>query len=150
MIVIYSPKDGEGGTYDADELTCSEAEAVCRATDMQWGQVLQDLRVQAPSAMRAVAWAWRKRTEPTLRYSHFDPPLRALKARLTTEEIPDLIDQVSRSPMSAALRRQALAEILVLAVDPEAAQKAIDNAAAPKAQATTPETSESSGVTTNS
>jgi hypothetical protein len=151
MIVIYTPADGTGGEYDAGDLTCGEAEAVCRATDMSWPQLEQALRQQAPSAMRGIAWASRKRAEPTLRYSHFDPRLKDLRARFTTEEIPEFMATEARSSMTDAQRQQVRAEVVAMAVDPAAAQAAVDAVAAPKEQpsATSTSTSESSASDTS-
>jgi hypothetical protein len=133
VIVIYDPRDGTDPVpYDADELTCGEADAVCRATDMQWPEVGQALRQQSPGAMRAVAWAWRKRADPTLRLAAFDPPLKALKARFSTEEIPDFIRQLDRAAISPEERAQGLREIVDFAVDPEAAAKVIEAEDGPK------------------
>lgn len=151
MIVIYTPKGEEPGYYDAEELACSEADAVSRATELEWAAVGLALRRQAPSAMRAVAWAWRKRQEPTLRFSQFDPPLKALKARFSTEEIPDFLTQIDRSNFTEAERAQALREVVDMAVDPAEAQAVIDQASAPKAEAAPePQPSLSSDATTSS
>lgn len=134
MIVIYQPKGAEPEQYDADELACSEADAVCRVTEMQWVEIGQALRQQSPAALRAVAWAWRKRSEPTLRLSAFDPPLKALKARFDTEEIPDFLKQLGRTGLTAAERAQALQEVVDMALDPDAAAAVIEAETAPKAQ----------------
>lgn len=148
MIVIYDPRDGtEPARYDADELTCGEADAVCRVSDLQWAEVGQALRQQSPGALRAVAWAWRKRQDPTLRLTAFDPPLRALKARFSIEEIPDFIQQIDRSGLTAEERAQALREVVDMAVDREAAAKVIEDG--PKALVG-PALSGSSGSATSS
>lgn len=150
MIVIYQPKGADPEQYDAEELTCSEADAVCRATDMQWAEVGQALRQQSPGVMRAVAWAWRKRAEPTLRLGEFDPPLKALKARFDTEEIPDFLKQLNRAPLSPAERTQALREIVDTALDPEAAAKVIEAEDGPKDPAPAAAASPSSAANTSS
>lgn len=139
MIVIYTPEDGVPREYDAEGLTCAEADAVCRATDMGWGALRLALRNQAPAALRAVAWAWTKRSQPDLRLSHFDPPLKAVKARFAADEVDELLEQVDVSPLSAQEREQVRRELVMLALDKDAVQAAIDeHDAGPKAPATIP------------
>lgn len=151
MIVIYSPKGEEPREYDAEELTCGEADAVCRAVDLEWAQVRQALRSQAPGALRAVAWAWEKRGEPTLRFSAFDPPLKALKARFSVEEIPDFLDMVDRSPaFTPDMRAQVRQEVVALAMDPDGAQAALAAHDAPKEPAPSDAPSDSFAASTSS
>jgi hypothetical protein len=139
MIVIYTPEDGVPREYDAEGLTCAEADAVCRATDMGWGELRLALRNQAPAALRAVAWAWTKRSQPDLRLSHFDPPLRSVKARFITDEVDELLDQVDVSPLTGPQREQVRRELVMLAMDKDAVQAAIDeHDDGPKAPATIP------------
>lgn len=133
MIVIYTPKDAEGAEYDSEELACSEADAVSRATELQWAQMGQALRQQSPAAMRAVAWAWRKRAEPTLRLSQFDPPLKSLKARFSTDEIPDFLRVVARSSFTPEQREQVYREVVDLALEPAEAERLVAEARDPKA-----------------
>lgn len=150
MIVIYTPKGEQPRQYDAEELTCGEADAVCRATDMEWAQVRQALRNQAPGALRAVAWAWEKRAEPTLRLTHFDPPLKALRARFDAEEIPDFLDMVDRSPtFTAEMRLQVRQEVVALAIDREAVAEAVADHDVPKAPAADPASPSSAAITSS-
>jgi hypothetical protein len=138
MIVIYTdPNDGVPREFDADLLTCGEADAVSRAIDVPWAAMGQALRNKSPQAMRGIAWAWLKRQQPTLRFSHFDPLLKSLTARFGTEEIPDFLDMVDRSPLTPEQREQAAAEVIANALDPEAARQAIADHHAPKEPAGT-------------
>lgn len=127
MIVIYTPAGEESRAYDAEGLTCGEADAVCRVMDMEWARVRQALRNHEPSALRAVAWVWEKRADPQLRYSHFDPPLKAVKARVDAEEIPELLRLVDSNPQfTEAMRAQARRECVDQAMDPDAARAAVE------------------------
>lgn len=136
MIVSYTPEDGEQAGqelhYDASRLRCGEVEAVEGATALQWVEISQALRNQSPRAMRAVVWALRKRAEPTLRYSHFDPMAAELKALFSTVEIPDFWAMVQRS-MNAAEQAQVEQEIVAFAVDPAAARAVLAELKDPKA-----------------
>jgi hypothetical protein len=152
MIVIYTdPADGADRHLDADLLTCGEADAVSRAIDLPWSGMGQALRNKSPQAMRGIAWAWLKRETPTLRFSHFDPLLKSLTARFSTEEIPEFLDVVDRSPLTTEQRAQARAEVIANAMDPDTARKIIAEHDAPK-EPEIPESdlSLSSGATTSS
>lgn len=152
MIVMYTPAGMEPRQYDAEELTCGEADAVGRATDLSWQQVRQALRSQEPGALRAVAWAWEKRQEPTLRFSHFDPPLKTLKARFSNDEIPEFLTMADQSGMNAAQRERIGHEVVMYAVDPDGARQAVADHNAPKEPVSLdePAPSDSSGTSGNS
>lgn len=140
MIVIYTPEGAEPEHYNAQDLLTSEASAVCSATDMQWAQVDQALRQQSPAAMRAVAWARRKRADPALRLAAFDPPLRTLQVKFATEDIPEFLRQLDRATYTPREREQAQQEVIDMALDPDAARKIIAESQAPKDPEPDPET----------
>jgi hypothetical protein len=62
---------------------------------------------------------------PTLRFTHFDPPLKTLKARFAVEEIAELLDLVDGGNFSPEERAQAREEVVALALDPDAARSAV-------------------------
>lgn len=94
MIVSYTPVDGPVEEVSTDDLSAIESSVIESATGLDWDDVEKALKGQSPTAMRAVLWAFRKRTEPTLRFSAFDVPgwKRRLKASLEYEDILDLVE----------------------------------------------------------
>lgn len=94
MIVSYKRDDGTTEEVSTDDLSAIESATIESATDLEWDDVERALKSQRPTAMRAVLWVFRKRGEPTLRFSAFDVPgwKRRLKARLEREEILDLVE----------------------------------------------------------
>lgn len=94
MIVSYKRDDGTVEEVSTDDLSAIESAAIESATDLEWDDVESALKGQRPTAMRAVLWVFRKRAEPTLRFSAFDVPgwKRRLKVSLGREEILDLME----------------------------------------------------------
>jgi hypothetical protein len=94
VIVTYTPADAPVEAYSTDDLSAIESAAIESVTGSEWSEVEDSLKGQKPTAMRAVLWAFRKRQEPTLRFSEFDVPgwKRRLKARLAREEVLDLVE----------------------------------------------------------
>lgn len=94
MIVSYKHADGSVEEVSTDDLSAIESAAIESATGLEWDDVERALKSQSPTAMRAVLWAFRKRQEPTLRFSAFDVAgwKRRLKARLEREELLDLVE----------------------------------------------------------
>lgn len=154
MIVIYTdPADGAVHEYDADALTCGESDAISRAIDLPWPMMSQALRNQAPQAMRGIAWAWRKRAEPTLRFTHFDPLIKSLKAKFADDDIPDFLAMLDRSKsFSPPEREQARDEVIAKAMDPDAARQIIAEhlGASPKDETENPSPSPSDSSDTSS
>lgn len=93
MIVSYKRDDGTVEEVSTDDLSAIESAAIESATELEWDDVERALKSQRPTAMRAVLWVFRKRAEPTLRFSACDVPgwKRRLQARLEREEILDLV-----------------------------------------------------------
>lgn len=98
MIVSYKHEDGTLEEVSSDDLSAIESAAIESATGLEWDDVERALKSQNPTAMRAVLWAFRKRGEPTLRFSAFDVAgwKRRLKARLEREEILDLVETLRK------------------------------------------------------
>lgn len=100
MIVSYRHEDGTVEEVSTDDLSAIESSVIESATGMDWDDVDTALRSQAPTAMRAVLWAFRKRKQPTLRFSDFDLPgwKRRTKARLEYPEILDMVEALLKNP----------------------------------------------------
>jgi hypothetical protein len=80
-----------------DDLSALEAAAIEEAMgDTPWRAVEDRLRGQDPTAMRAVLWAFRRRTEPQLAFADFDVPgwRRRLTARIDRAEIDDVLQNL--------------------------------------------------------
>lgn len=104
MIITYSQPDGTVEQVSTDTLSAIESAAIEDAMDGTAWRVVEDrLRSQDPTAMRAVLWAVRKRTEPTLAFADFDVPgwRRRLKARIERPEIDDLFDNLMAEALAA-------------------------------------------------
>ncbi|MGW4883360.1 hypothetical protein [Streptomyces murinus] len=80
-----------------DDLSAIEAAAIEEAMgDTPWRAIEDRLRGQDPTAMRAVLWAHRRRSEPGLGFGEFDVPgwRRRLTARIERAEIEDVLDNL--------------------------------------------------------
>lgn len=102
MIVSYRQDDGSLLEVSTDDLSAIESSVIESATGLDWDDVDTALRSQAPTAMRAVLWVFRKRQQPTLRFSDFDLPgwRRRTKARLEYAEIFDMVEALVKNPES--------------------------------------------------
>jgi hypothetical protein len=102
VIVSYRQEDGTVEEVSTDDLSAIESSVIESATGMDWDDVDTALRQQAPTAMRAVLWVFRKRQQPTLRFSDFDLPgwKRRTKARLEYPEILDMVEALVKNPES--------------------------------------------------
>ncbi|WP_327230804.1 hypothetical protein [Streptomyces murinus] len=97
MIISYRQDDGSVERVSTEDLSAIEAAAIEEAMgDVPWRAVEDRLRGQDPTAMRAVLWAHRRRTEPGLAFSAFDVPgwRRRLTARIERAEIEDVLDNL--------------------------------------------------------
>ncbi|MFD8797205.1 hypothetical protein [Streptomyces atroolivaceus] len=93
MIIVYTPEGGEQEQYDARKLLSSEAAVVARTLGMKWPQVKEALGEDDPEAMRAVAWVMRKRQDPQLRFSDFDPGVDEVSTKWDQREITDFVTE---------------------------------------------------------
>lgn len=102
MIVSYRHEDGTVDEVSTDDLSAIESSVIESATGLDWDDVDSALRQQQPTAMRAVLWAFRKRQQPTLRFTEFDLPgwKRRTKARLEYPEILDMAEALVKNPES--------------------------------------------------
>jgi hypothetical protein len=127
VIISYRQDDDTVETVSTDDLSAVEAAAIESCTGMEWAQVDEALRTQSPTAMRAVLWAFRKRQQPTLRFSEFDVPQwrRRLKARLEYEEILDVVEKLRRDGVSDDVFDTYLGHVRTLAHDQADVEKAV-------------------------
>lgn len=153
MIVSYRQEDGTVEEVSTDDLTAIESAAIESVTGQEWGEVENALRTQAPTAMRAVLWVFRKRQQPTLRFSEFDVAgwRRRLKARLEYEEILDLVEGLRRENSEPEHFDEMLHHMRALAHDTADVDKAVTETApkgATVAPAEAPAESASSSTST--
>ncbi|MEV6803136.1 hypothetical protein [Streptomyces sp. NPDC051132] len=134
MIVSYTHDDGTVEQVSTDELSTVESAAIEKVTGLDWASVERALRVQDPTAMRAVLWTHRKRSNPPLRFSDFDVPAwkRRLRARLEREEIEDIVEELLRDDDSEQARDEALHYLRKFAVDPADVDAVWADATGPK------------------
>ncbi|MEV0441803.1 hypothetical protein AB0I84_05830, partial [Streptomyces spectabilis] len=140
MIIVYTPAGGEPEQYDASTLRVSEVSIVQRTIDMKWADIKDGLAAEDLDAMRGIIWVIKKRSQPSLRFSEFDPGITEMVTRMSIEETREYITnalviveedpQVSRDEILAALRKLpeacidpqwAEAEITAQAEGPKAA-----------------------------
>lgn len=97
MIIAYRQDDGSVERVSTDDLSALEAAAIEEAMgDVPWRGIEDRLRAQDPTAMRAVLWCFRRRTEPELAFADFDVPgwRRRLSARIERSEIDEVLNNI--------------------------------------------------------
>ncbi|MFZ3558167.1 hypothetical protein [Streptomyces sp. BH055] len=146
MIIEYTPEGSETvEVLDAGRMRASEVQAIERAADMKWAAVVEGLESGDVTAIRVVGWAVKKRTEPTLRLSDFDPYDDEVRVRLGARELPvyatELVRRYGDNPEDLAA---AFDELREAAFDREVCEVAIKEATAPKAPAPAPATTDGS------
>lgn len=133
MIIIYSPEGTEPEHFDAGRMRASEIQIIERTADARWDDIREAMSDGDINAMRVVAWAVKKRTEPALRYSDFDPWEGELRVRLDGREVHAYAERIvakyGDNPDDLAA---AFDELRDSAADPEVAEKAIADVTAPK------------------
>ncbi|MFI7394010.1 hypothetical protein [Streptomyces tendae] len=104
MIITYKQDDGTVEELSTDDLTAREAADIEAAMGGdQWQRIEALLNLQDPTALRAVVWIFRRRSEPDLKFEDFDVPgwRRRLKARITRAEIEDALNNTMLQAISA-------------------------------------------------
>jgi hypothetical protein len=140
VIVIYTPKGGEPQHYDATSLRVSEAAIVQRTVDMKWQEILSGLDQDDLDAMRGIVWVIKKRSEPSLRWSDFDPGVLELTSRMDEDEMERWITAMVAAA-DAELEWETVQKIVdsridEVAVNPERAREVLAaQAPSPKAEA---------------
>lgn len=155
MLIVHTPAGGEVEQFDIRSVRVNEASIVSRAMDKTWKQIKERLADDDPEAMQAVAWVIKKRSEPALRLSDFNPVADELAVRLDKSEVENWVTEAMAALDNTATPEQALKvmqPIVDASVDPEFARELILRlAAAPKDLAdSAAETEESSGTTEES
>ena len=143
MIISYRQDDDTVETVSSEDLSAVESAAIESVTGKDWSDIDSALRAQDPTAMRAILWAFRKRSQPTLRFSEFDVPRwrRRLKARLEYEEILDLVEALRRDAADDEEFEGLLRHMRALAHRPDDVDKAVAETG-PKADQTVGEQQE--------
>ncbi|MGW0131889.1 hypothetical protein [Streptomyces sp. NPDC003299] len=97
MIISYRQDDDSIERVSTEDLSAIEAAAIEQAMgDTPWRLIEDRLRGQDPTAMRAVLWAVRRRSNPDLSFADFDVPgwRRRLSARIERAEIDDVLENL--------------------------------------------------------
>lgn len=151
MIIIYSPEGAEQQNLDAGRMRASEIQIIERTADGRWDAIKEAMSEGDLNAMRVVAWAIRKRTEPTLRYGDFDPWEGELRVRLDTKEVHGyaerLLTKYADQPENLA---EAWEELRDSAFERADADKAIADVTAPKDPAPAEQPEPENGSATDS
>lgn len=131
MIILYTPEGGEEERYDARTLLSSEASIVARTIDMKWPAVKDGLAEEDLDAMRGVVWVLKKRHDPTLRFSAFDPGVDEMVTRCDKREVEEWVDgafaiNAADPEVTPAQIAHALREVPAAAADPDHARAYID------------------------
>jgi hypothetical protein len=133
VIIIYSPEGGEQQNLDAGRMRASEIQIIERTLDTRWDAIREAMSEGDINALRVVAWAVKKRTEPTLRFTDFDPWEGELRVRLDAREVhayaERIVTKYGSNPDNLA---EAFDELRDSAFDREDAEKAIADVTAPK------------------
>lgn len=127
MLLVHKPADKPEVRYDLDEITAKEGGEIERVLELPWGQVEEQLRDQAPSAMLAVLWVFRRRNEPGLRYGAVDVPgfRKRLSVKLSDEEVSDMVEEISRQVEDENARQDVFRFLRKVADNPEAVDNAL-------------------------
>jgi hypothetical protein len=133
VIIQYSPEGSEPQRFDAGRLRASEIQVIERTADGRWADIKGAMAGGDINALRTVAWAIRKRTEPALRFAEFDPFEDELRALLDAREVrayaEGIVDKYGTDPEQLAA---AFAELRDVAADREACEQTITDVTAPK------------------
>lgn len=136
MIIEYTPEGGETERFDASRLRASEIQVIERTADGRWAEIKEALREGDVTAVRTVAWAIKKRSNPSLRHGEFDPFEDELRVRLDARETRSyaerIFDKFGSDPEDLA---KAFDELRDATADREACEAAIADVTAPKDQA---------------
>ena len=133
MIIEYTPEGGESQRLDAGRLRASEIQIIERSADGNWPDIKKALSAGDINAMRTVAYAIKRRSEPALRLAAFDPWDDELRVLLDAREVrayaDAFVEKYSDEPDKLA---DAFDELRESAADLEACEQAIADVTAPK------------------
>lgn len=97
VIITYKQDDGTLEQVSTEDLSAIESADIEEVMgDVPWRQIEDRLRGQDPTAMRAVLWVVRRRTEKQLKFEDCDVPgwRRRLTARIERTEIDDVLENL--------------------------------------------------------
>lgn len=131
MIIVYSPAEGEPEHFDARSLRVSEVSIVSRAIDQKWPLIKQGLTEDDLDAMRGIAWVIKKRRQPSLSFSDFDPGIEELTTKLDKAEVVTWITEAlaiasSDTEVTGDELAEALRGLSDIAFDPAHAEAMIE------------------------
>ncbi|WP_371624044.1 hypothetical protein OG245_15135 [Streptomyces sp. NBC_01116] len=86
MIIIHTPDGGEPERLDAGRLRASEIQIAESNSDRPWALLKGGLVDGDITAIRVLAWVIKKRQNPTLRLSAFDPFEDEVQVKLDAKE----------------------------------------------------------------
>jgi len=133
VIITYSPEGAEPQHLDAGRMRASEIQIIERTVDGHWDAIREAMAEGEINALRVVAWAVKKRAEPTLRFADFDPWEGELRVRLDAREVglwaARIFEKYRSNPDDLA---EAFDELRDSAFDRADAEKAIADVTAPK------------------
>ncbi|MFJ8221402.1 hypothetical protein [Streptomyces griseus] len=147
MIIIHTPEGGEPERLDVGRLRASEIQIAERTADRPWDVLKAGLLNADVTSVRTLAWVVKKRADPSLRFSAFDPFEDELKVRFDSREThgyaKELFERYGHDPVELA---GAWDELRSAADDPAVADAAIkEQTDGPKVEASSgSETSETS------
>ncbi|MEU0109505.1 hypothetical protein ABZ313_29690 [Streptomyces sp. NPDC006251] len=132
MIITHLQDDGTAEKWSTDDLSAIEAAAIEEAMgDVPWRGIEMRLQAQDATALRAVVWAFRRRSEPGLDFATFDIPgwRRRVRARLERAEIDEALTNVMREALAKS--EDSTIDVLTphlrkLAEDPDDVDAALD------------------------
>ncbi|MFI1524929.1 hypothetical protein [Streptomyces griseus] len=126
MIIVYTPEGGEPERLDAGRLRASEIQIAERTADRPWDVLKAGLLNADVTSVRTLAWVIKKRADPSLRFSAFDPFEDELRVRLDAREThryaKELFERYGHDPVELD---GAWAELREGADDPAVADAAI-------------------------
>ena len=133
MIIEYTADGSDPQRFDAGRLRASEIQVIERTADGHWRDIKSAMADGDINALRTVAWVIKKRQEPTLRFSDFDPFEDELRVLLDAREVrgyaEGIVEKYAGQPEDMA---EAFGELREVAADREACEQAIADATAPK------------------
>jgi hypothetical protein len=134
VIIEYTAEGSETReVLDARRLRASEVQIVERTADMKWVAVKQGLREGDVTSVRTVAWVLKRRDNPTLRLSEFDPYDDELVVRLDQREVAEFAVKLFATYKDEPEQLSAAwDELREAAFDKAACELAIKEAQAPK------------------
>lgn len=136
MIIEYTNDGGTPQQFDAGRLRASEIQVIERTADGRWSEIKEAMANGDINAMRTVAWAIKKRHEPTLRFADFDPYKGEMRILLDEREVRGyaeaIVEKYGSNPDDLA---DAFAELRDIAASSEVCEQIIVDVTAPKDQA---------------